>query len=159
MKQIFTHLRQVAAATAVAVAALCPASLFAQGTVVASNTMSATTPDGVTIDLPIVSQGNWTIAPNGASAEIGTTGADNYGPCLAAPLPGSWIGVMVDVEEAGRYVFSFRAKVDSGIYNTLCTFGYGDGAGGEWTSASSSWFTPIPKDADEVGDVTWQTSS
>ena len=153
MKQIFTHLRQVAAATAVAVAALCPASLFAQGTVVASNTMSATTPDGVTIDLPIVSQGNWTIAPNGASAEIGTTGADNYGPCLAAPLPGSWIGVMVDVEEAGRYVFSFRAKVDSGIYNTLCTFGYGDGAGGEWTSASSSWFTPIPKDADEVGDV------
>ena len=145
MKQIFTHLRQVAAATAVAVAALCPASLFAQGTVVASNTMSATTPDGVTIDLPIVSQGNWTIAPNGASAEIGTTGADNYGPCLAAPLPGNWIGVMVDVEEAGRYVFSFRAKVDSGLYNTLCTFGYGDGAGGEWTSASSSWFTPIPK--------------
>lgn len=114
MKQIFTHLRQVAAATAVAVAALCPASLFAQGTVVASNTMSATTPDGVTIDLPIVSQGNWTIAPNGASAEIGTTGADNYGPCLAAPLPGSWIGVMVDVEEAGRYVFSFRPRSIAG---------------------------------------------
>lgn len=150
MKQLFTLIKKSAATALVALAALCPATMSAQGTVVASNTMSATTADGVSLSNPIFTDGDWTVAANGASAELGTTGADNYGPCLATPVMGDFVAVMVNVEQAGQYVFSFRSKVDSGEFGMYAHLSYGSGSD-DWIDATTTWFTPSPLEGDEPG--------
>ncbi len=145
---LFTRLAAMAAALALT---LFPATMSAQ-TVVYSNTMSATTASGVSLTDPIYTSGSWTVSANGASAELGTTGENNYGPCLASPSVGNYIAVKADVPYDGQYVCSFRVKLDSGTYAIATNIGYGTSLG-SWTYPSTNLNLPITMDADEPGDL------
>lgn len=121
--------------------------------VIYSNSMSAETADGVTLTDPIYTSGDeWSIAANGASIELGKTGAENFGPCLTNVIKDSYIAVKYEIKEEGTYKFSFVHKVKEGTYGANAKLVYATEPG-EWYDAYQV-MTPAPVlEDDATGEV------